>query len=145
MAKLLGVIAGGITLFFVIVLLQMIGTVLHPVEAGADPADSRAVARWLSSAPFGVQLMIATAWFFGALGSGWVAQRLSDWRWAAWIIAGASTGLALISTGHLGQPGWMQVLIVLGPLVAGGVITYLLRAAAQSDLDPRHADDTINI
>lgn len=128
MRKVGAVIAGVVSMFVIVIVVEMFGPVFHPIPAGMNPNDSGAFARWVATAPLSAQAVIVAAWFLGALGGGWIALRISGWVAAAWIVALIDAGLAIATILRFEHPLWMQICAVVAPLLGGWIATRLAPA-----------------
>lgn len=133
MQKVLSVIVGLVVLFAILLAVQMLGPVLHPIPPGTDPSDPAALGRWMTTAPVSVQALVVLAWFLSALGGAWIALRVSAWTPAAWIVALLGAAMAVANVFRFEHPLWMQVAAFAAPLLGGWLAIRLgsrARAAA---------------
>lgn len=133
MRKLFGVIAGLVALLVIVIGVEMLGPLLHPIPAGLNPNDGDALGKWVATAPVSAQAVIVLAWLLGALGGGWVALRISGWVPAAWIVALLDATLAVATLFRFEHPLWMQVGAVAAPLLGGWLAIRLGSAAREAD------------
>lgn len=130
----MAIIAGIIALFVIVVAVELLGPVFHPIPAGMAPNDNAAFARWVATAPFAAQAVIVLAWLLGAIGGGWAALRISRWLPAVWIVAGLDVLMAVATILRFEHPLWMQIGAVAAPLLGGWIVTRLpLPAHAEAD------------
>ena len=133
MRRVLAVVAGLVAMFVIVIAVELLGPLFHPIPAGLDPKDNAALGAWVASAPFSAQAVIVAAWFLGALGGGWVARRLSGWVAAAWIVAFLDAALALTTLFRFEHPLWMQIGAVVAPALGGWLATRLGAGARAAD------------
>ncbi|MGK6318392.1 hypothetical protein [Sphingomonas sp. DT-204] len=119
MRKLLGVIAGIVTAMVVIFVVEMIGHRIAPPPANLDMTDKAALSVYVEGVPFALELMVALAWFLGALAGGHVALRIAHWPPASWIVAVVIAAGGIANVIQLPSPLWMQAAAVLAPLLGG--------------------------
>lgn len=112
--RVAGTIAGIATMFAIIIAVEMITVALYPLAPGDDGSDMTGIA-------LSAKLLVCAAWFLGAFGGGWIALRITDWRWSAWIVGGLvlAGGIANIAT--IRHPLWMQAAAILLPIIAGWI------------------------
>ena len=117
----LGVIAGTVVMFVVIMLIQFLGHQVWPPPPGLDPRSTQDMATLLATAPIGALASVVVAWVAGAFSGGAVAAWISR-RWprtAAIVVACCVlfgvVGMILMMPGH---PMWMAALGVLLPVPA---------------------------
>ena len=118
---ILGIVAGIIVAGVVTLLIEMVGHSVFPVAsdlAMTDPA-------YLAAVPLPAKLIVMLAWFLASLIGGYLANRLSQTRWACWAIAGFMIAGAAYSFTQITHPTWM---------IAGGIVLPLLAAAMTSRL-----------
>ncbi len=88
---ILGVLAGVVAMFVVIMAIEMLGHAMYPPPAGIDPmnpAHEAAFAQFVATMPFAAKAMLAAAWTLGAFAGGFVAARIARHpRGAAMLIA----------------------------------------------------------
>lgn len=119
--RILGGIAGIITMVAVVMLTQLGSHKMFPPPADLDFSDEAAVAVWMSELPLGAYFMILLSYFagafFGAFTGGWIAGgsgRLFAIIVGVAVILGATT--TVLSIPH---PIWFTVVALAGiPLAA---------------------------
>lgn len=115
----LGVIAGGVVMYLLIMGIEYASHVLYPPPAGLDPRDPNNLATILAAAPLASLAMLVLAWAVGAFAGGWVAALVSRaWpRTAAIIVALfvllGVVGMILIVPNH---PTWVAILGIVLPV-----------------------------
>lgn len=118
---ILGVIAGLVTMFIVIMAIEAAGHVVHPPPAGLDPMLAEDMAKIMMAMPVAAKATVVVAWVVGALAGGFVAAKIARQhpRIAAVIVA------AMVMAGVVGMilqmpdhPLWMSGLGLLLPIPA---------------------------
>lgn len=117
---ILGVLAGVVAMFAVIMAIEAVGHVIYPPPAGMDPmnpAHEAAFAQFVSAMPFAAKAMLAAAWTVGAFVGGFVAAKIARHpRGAAVLIA------LLVMSGVIGMilrmphPSWLAAAGLLLPI-----------------------------
>lgn len=128
----LGIVAGVVLAFVVIMALEMVSFVAFPPPAGLDPADPEDVKRIAAAAPMAAKVLVVFCWFAGALAGGWLARRLSRTSWAGWVIAGLIAVSGIANVLMIPHPLWMQIAAVAAPLLGGWIVTRLPVGGAAS-------------
>ena len=113
--RILGALAGIIICGLVIFAIEWLGSRFFP---GATEA---AAAGDLSRVPLGALITVLVGWFVGPLVGGYVAVRIADRGWVAWIVAGFVVLGVVLNTTMIPHPLWMVVLGLLLPLLAGWI------------------------
>ena len=116
-----GIVAGIVTLFVTVFLVEMIGHQFFPISGEVNLRDPRANPTLITGAPLGAQLFVVLAWFAGALLGGLVAGRISRRHWPVWTVAALVILAALANVFMIPHPVWMQLGAVIAPLLGGFV------------------------
>ncbi len=122
---ILGIVAGVVLAFVVIMALELVSYVAFPPPAGLDPADPEDVKRIAAAAPMAAKVWVVFCWFAGALAGGWLARRLSRTGWAGWVMAGLIAVGGIANVLMIPHPLWMQIAAVAAPLLGGWIVTRL--------------------
>jgi len=122
---ILGILAGVVLAFVVMMALEMISFVAFPPPAGLDPADPEDVERMMAAAPFAAKVWLVFGWFASAVAGGWLARRLSRTGWAGWVIAGLIVVGGIANMMRIPHPLWLQIAAVAAPVLAGWLVTRL--------------------
>ena len=122
---ILGIVAGVVVAFVVLMGLEMAGHAAMPPSAGLDPADPEDLKQMVASASTAAKAWVVFAWFAAAVAGGWVARRLSRASWAGWVIAGLIVVGGIANIMMIPHPLWMQIAAVAAPLLGGWLVTRL--------------------
>lgn len=128
----LGIVAGVVLAFAVMMGLEMAGHAAMPPPAGLDPADPEDLKQMVASASLAAKAWVVFAWFAATLAGGWLAWRLSRKDWAGWVIAGLIVAGGIANIMIIPHPLWMQIAAVAAPLLGGWVVTRLPLSGAAS-------------
>ena len=127
---ILGVLAGLVAMFLVIMGIEYVGHVVYPPPPGLNPMVTEDLAAIMASQPAAAKAFVVLAWVVGAFIGGWVAARISRVypRAAAVIVAllvvAGVVGMILQLPGH---PRWMAALGLLLPIPAALLGARLVR------------------
>ena len=122
---ILGIVAGVVVAFVVLMGLEMAGHAAMPPPAGLDPADPEDLKQMVASASTAAKAWVVFAWFAAAVAGGWVARRLSRASWAGWVIAGLIVVGGIANIMMIPHPLWLQIAAVVAPLLGGWLVTRL--------------------
>ena len=122
---ILGIVAGVVVAFVVLMGLEMAGHAAIPPPAGLDPADPEDLKQMVASASTAAKAWVVFAWFAAVVAGGWVARRLSRASWAGWVIAGLIVVGGIANIMMIPHPLWMQIAAVVAPLLGGWLVTRL--------------------
>ena len=122
---ILGIVAGVVVAFVVLMGLEMAGHAAMPPSAGLDPADPEDLKQMVASASTAAKAWVVFAWFAAAVAGGWLARRLSRASWAGWVIAGLIVVGGIANIMMIPHPLWMQIAAVAAPLLGGWLVTRL--------------------
>lgn len=136
------VLAGVVVMAVVVLALQWVGTLMHPLPPGlnpADPAHRDAVLRHTASMPLASWVLAFLSELVGAGAGAWTAARLAGTR--PRILAGFIVALALFASavnwGVFPHPlGFMVGQVVGYPLVFAGVVRLLGPGGAAPTQEP---------
>ena len=133
---ILGVLAGVLAMFAVIMAIEAVGHMIYPPPAGIDPMDpahEAAFAQFVATMPFAAKAMLALAWTLGAFAGGFVAAKIARHpRGAAVLIA------LLVMSGVVGMilrmphPSWLAAAGLLLPIPAALLAARLARPKVPS-------------
>ena len=122
---ILGIFAGVVLAFVVLMGLEMAGHAVMPPPPGLDPADPEDLKQMVASASMAAKVWVVFAWFAAVVAGGWVARRLSRKAWAGWVIAGLIVLGGVANIMMIPHPLWMQIAAVAAPLLGGWIVTRL--------------------
>ena len=122
---ILGIVAGVVVAFVVLMGLEMAGHAAMPPPAGLDPADPEDLKQMVASASTAAKAWVVFAWFAAAVAGGWLARRLSRASWAGWVIAGLIVVGGIANIMMIPHPLWMLIAAVAVPLLGGWLVTRL--------------------
>ena len=119
---ILGALAGLITTYVTIMLVEFAGHRVYPPPPGLDPGNPDDMSRLVGILPFGALLFVVAAWVIGAMAGGMVAARIarnSHPRIAAIIPALlVMTGVIAMIVIMPAHPMWMSILGLILPIPA---------------------------
>lgn len=122
---ILGIVAGVLVAFVVLMGLEMAGHAVMPPPPGLDPTDPEDVKQMVASASMAAKAWVVFGWFGAVVAGGWVARRLSRKGWAGWVIAGLIVLGGVANIMMIPHPLWMQIAAVAAPLLGGWIVTRL--------------------
>ena len=128
---ILGVLAGVVVMFVVIMAIEALGHVVYPPPAGLDPmnpAHEAAFAQFVSTLPFAAKAMLAVAWTLGAFAGGFVAARIARHpRGAAVLVALMVMSGVVAMVIRVPHPSWLAAAGLLLPIPAALLAARLAR------------------
>ena len=110
------VVAGLLTGWVVIFLLEMVNHQFYPPPVGLDYQDKEVVTAFMQSLPTGAFVLLLVAWMIGALAGGAVGAWVNPqaWRNTA-IIVGVILALgSIINMTLIPHPTWLMISASLG-------------------------------
>lgn len=107
--SILGVIAGIVAAFVIVLAVETAGHLIFPPPPGTDLADPEALAKIIDLLPIGALVFVMIAWIAGAFGGGAVAAAITRQPWAAWIVGVIMLAGGLWSMVAIPHPHWMKV------------------------------------
>lgn len=127
---LLGVLAGLLAMFVVIMAVEYLGHQAFPPPPGLDPMRTADLAAIMAQQPVAALVFVVVAWSAGAFAGAWVAARISR----RWRIAAAVPIALVVMVGVLGMirdvpthPQWMAIAGLLLPIPAALLAARLAR------------------
>jgi uncharacterized membrane protein YeaQ/YmgE (transglycosylase-associated protein family) len=142
MRGFLGIVAGLVGAVAAAMLISFIGGLLMPsAPVRVDMSSVEGVRAAYASLGTDAQLLGIISWAGGGLVGALIAKRLIGRPWAAWTIAGLTEAYMLVNVLMLPMPGWMQVVALILPLIAGFLANHLVANRAPiEDADPERKD-----
>lgn len=129
----LGVLAGLVVMYIVIMGIEFVSHSLYPPPPGLDPTNTAHIGQVLAAAPVTALALIVLAWAVGAFAGGFVAAKISRaWPRSAAIVIGCFVmlgvvGMILMVPGH---PTWMALLGLVLPVPMALLGAHLARPKA---------------
>ena len=113
-----GVVAGIVVAWLVIVLSQLLSAALYPPPPGTDLTDPAVLADFINAAPVTAMGFVIAGYALAALLGGWVAARIARAhpRIAAMVVGGMVLLGVILNYTMIPHPTWMLVSGVLLPL-----------------------------
>lgn len=131
--KIIGVAAGLFALFAILISVQILGPLVHPMPPGVDPRNLQVMCDWLSDAPFPVSLLVLAGWFLAAFGGSIAAFRIAKWYPAPWIVALVGSALAAWIATQFYPANWLRVAVICAPPLAVLLMLRMLRGPQRAD------------
>ncbi|MFA5965921.1 MAG: hypothetical protein WC804_18040 [Sphingomonas sp.] len=115
--KILGVVAGIVIGYMIILAADALNQWLYPIPVDLDPSDDAAMSAYAFALPLPVRLIYVGGWFIGTFCGAWLSMRISDWRYGGWIIALLVIADGVLRNLQFAEPLWMEVAAILAPLL----------------------------
>jgi hypothetical protein len=120
MRAVLGIIAGLIAGFLVVIVIGIVGVgATYSVPAGIDPYSSRQILDLVAALPPAPKIALLVALFAGGLTGAALAKRIARRSWAGWTVAVLMALYFLLGVVALPLPLWMRALAAAAPLIGG--------------------------
>lgn len=119
--RILAVLAGMVTGFVLVALVESAGHTVYPPPKDIDFTDPAALNAYVRSIPLGALLFVLLAWVVGTFGGAWVAARLAGRQpmLHAGIIGALLLAASVANLIAIPHPVWFSVsAVVLVPLSA---------------------------
>lgn len=132
----LAVVGGMAAAVLIVILMDNLGAMIHPLPAGFDPRQTAQVNAHIATAPLGAMLVMVSGWVLAPFIGGVVASRLSGRPGGtyAWAIALLFLSTTLVNLGTYVHPPWMWLVATAGIPGAGWLAAKLApRAPARTD------------
>lgn len=136
-----GIIAGFLAGILAFLAISYLGDLMFPMSAEVDANDPEQVSGAFSSAPAGAKIMLLAALFGGALVGVWVADRVAHRRWAGWPLALFLVLFALGVVFMVTLPAWMQIALILAPILGALVAGHALPRAARPTVEEEEEEE----
>jgi len=118
MRKILAIIIGAAAAYAIGAAIGWVDDQFYPLTLDIDIADETAFAGVIANKTMPDKLLWIAPWLFASFGGAWLALRVSDWKWAGWIVSGLTLLVALSGLAYP-QPFWMQASAVVLPVLGG--------------------------
>ena len=118
---ILGVLAGLVAMFVVIMGIEYVGHMVYPPPPGLNPMVTEDLSAIMASQPAAAKAFVVVAWVVGAFAGGWVAAKISRTypRAAAVIVAlMVVAGVVGMILQLRGPPRWLAARGFLLPIPA---------------------------
>ena len=117
---ILGILAGMVTAWVVIMACQFASGLLYPPPPGMDLRQPEQLAAFIAQAPPAAMAIVVASWVLGAGLGGWVAAKIARAHplFAALVIGLLVLAGVVANNTMIPHPTWMTVLGVLLPLPA---------------------------
>ncbi|MEO9132855.1 MAG: hypothetical protein ABI240_16845 [Sphingomonas sp.] len=121
MRKILGIIFGAVIALVIVAALSWVYGQFYPlsVDISIDLADQATRADVIANKTMLDKLLWVSPWLFASFGGAWFALRVSDWKWAGWIVSALILVIAVLGLFDLPEPFWMQACAVALPILGG--------------------------
>lgn len=115
-----GILAGLAVMVAIAVVIAFVGGLIIPsTPVMANMSDPEGVKQAYASLSPEAQLLGVMAWSLGGFVGALIAKYIIGRPWAVWTLTGLTEAYMLITVLMLPMPGWMQVVALVLPLVAG--------------------------
>ncbi len=136
MAKaFVAIVAGTISAFIVILLVELIGSIVAPAGVAPAPGDAVAMKAYLDTLPARAYAFVIGAYLIGSFAGGTVAARVAGHRssicgWVVGMLVLAATIGNLVMIPH---PAWFVVAAILAVIIGTTAATRFVTLGARSD------------
>ncbi len=123
----LSIVGGMATAVLVVITMDKLGAMIHPLPPGFDPRQSAMVNAHIATAPLGAMLVMVSGWVLAPFVGGVVASHLSGRAGGlyAWSIALLFLSVTLVNLGTYVHPPWMWLVATAGIPGAGWLASRL--------------------
>lgn len=117
---ILGILAGMVTAWLLIMVGQFAGGMLYPPPPGMDLTQPDQLAAFIAQAPPAAMVLVVASWVLGAFAGGWVAAKVARAHplFAALMIGVLVLAGVIANNTMIPHPLWMTVLGIVLPLPA---------------------------
>ena len=119
MRKILAIIMGAFVALAILAALDWVDDQFHPLSFDINFTDQATGAELFANRTMPDKLLWLAPWLFASFGGAWFALRVSDWKWAGWIVSALILVIAVSGLFYLPQPLWMQASAVVLPILGG--------------------------
>lgn len=119
--SILGVVAGLISAFVVISVVEMLGHVIYPPPAGIDFSDPESIRKVMGDLPFGSLVFVLMAWLIGTLVGTLIAGSIArkKERLFGSIVGGLLLVSGIANMVMIPHPVWFMIIgILVFPIAA---------------------------
>lgn len=129
---ILGILAGMVTAWLLIMVCQFASGLLYPPPPGMDLRQPEQLAAFIAQAPLAAMVLVVASWVLGAFIGGWVAAKVAREHplFAAVMIGVLVLAGVVANNTMIPHPLWMTVLGVLLPLPAAWLGARMARRPA---------------
>ena len=129
---ILGILAGMVTAWLLIMVCQFASGLLYPPPPGMDLRQPEQLAAFIAQAPVAAMVLVVVSWVLGAFIGGWVAAKVAREHplFAALMIGVLVLAGVVANNTMIPHPLWMTVLGVLLPLPAAWLGARMARRPA---------------
>jgi hypothetical protein len=130
----LSIVGGMAVAVLVVILMDKLGAMIHPLPAGFDPRVTAQVNAHIATAPFGAMLVMVSGWVLAPFTGGLVASKLSGrpgtmYVWSIMLLFLSTT---LVNLGTYVHPPWMWLVATAGIPGAGWLAARLVSGPARA-------------
>jgi hypothetical protein len=113
--RILAILAGIITAFILIAIIQYISSLIYPLPPGFDYTNKEAMLELINSMPAGAWLFLLSSYIIGSFGGGFIAARITpDNKIRSSIIVGTITMAAgIMNLVQIHHPVWFAIVSTL--------------------------------
>jgi hypothetical protein len=115
----MGVIIGAVVALAIIATIGWVSDQFYPPTLDIDIADEVTFDGVIANKTMVEKLFWIAPWLLASFGGAWLALRISDWKWAGWIVTALILIIAVMGLFYLPHPLWMQVCAVVLPILGG--------------------------
>ena len=121
MRKILGIMIGAVAALAVFAAISWVDDQFYPLALDIDIefADRATRAAVIANKTMLDKLLWIAPWLLASFGGAWLALRISDWKWAGWIVSALILVIAVLGLFDLPHPLWMQACAVVLPILGG--------------------------
>ncbi len=132
--KILATLAGGGTTMVLMMAIQGLSILFHPMPEGLDPSNREALADWVKTLPPTAFLMVLASYAVGCLAGGWVAARVAHGaKVPSLVVGGLFTIAGFANLAAIPHPLWFAVVSSLTYLPSAWLGATLARRAPAED------------
>jgi hypothetical protein len=119
MRKILGIVLGACAAYALAAAIGWVSDQFFPPMIDINVIDEATLDSVMANKTMVEKLLWVMPWLFASFGGAWLALRVSDWKWAGWIVSALVLAVAVLDIFDLPQPFWMQACAVLLPILGG--------------------------